>query len=101
MKLKDMKLSQIRKLSECYWVQHPMQLYGTKETNNAKYNNAAIFQLNNENILYGMKHFMLYDEDHIFTTIDEAINYCKEYGWNYSITENYNYKGDIDNGKNN
>ena len=48
-----------------------------------------------------MKHFMLYDEDHIFTTIDEAINYCKEYGWNYSITKNYNYKGDIDNGKNN
>lgn len=44
---------------------------------------------------------MLYDEDHIFTTIDEAINYCKEYGWNYSITKNYNYKGDIDNGKNN
>ena len=50
MKLANLKLYQIRKLPECYWVQHPMQLGGTKETNNAKYINATIFQLNNENI---------------------------------------------------
>ena len=93
MKLANLKLYQIRKLLECYWVQHPMQLGGTKETNNAKYINATIFQLNNENILYGMKHYMLYDEDHIFTVLQEAIDYCMENGWVYDLKENYNYKG--------
>lgn len=97
MKLGDMKLSQIRKLSECYWVQHPLKLGGTKETNNMKYNNACIYQLDNENIQYGMKHYMLYDENHIFTTLQEAIEYCEEYKWNYTLVKNYQYKQKMEN----
>lgn len=97
MKLSELKLSQIRKLTECYWVKHPFKLGGTKETNNTQYVNSSIYQMDNENIQYGLKHYMLYDEEHIFTTLQEAIDYCKEHKWNYSLIKNYQYKQEMEN----
>ena len=90
MKLSQLRVSQIKKLDKAYYVKFPLQLC-SKQSDNKGY--AFILELDNENIVYGCSHYMLYDDWRIFTTLEEAIELCKNFGYKeYKVFENYNLK---------
>lgn len=91
MKLSELKISQIKKLNKAYYVKFPLNI-GSAQSNK-KEKTAFILELDNENIVWGCSHFMLYDDERIFTTLEEAIDFCKNFGYkDYKLFENYSLK---------
>lgn len=91
MKLSELRVSQIKKLDKAYYVKFPLQLCSKQSDEKGL---AFILEIDNDNIVWGCSHFMLYDDWRIFTTIDEAIEFCKDFGYkDYKIFENYDLKG--------
>lgn len=88
MKLSQLKISQIKKLDKAYYVKFPLK-FCASENSKGK---ASILELDNENIVWGCSHFMLYDDERIFTTLEEAQNYCNNYGYEYIINNNFRLK---------
>ena len=80
--LEDLKLSTIKKLKEVYYVKHKISL------NKSIQNKASIVHFNKKDFLYNIKHcFLLSDSFRLFTTVDEAIDYCINNNYEYEIVE--------------
>lgn len=91
MRLSDLRISQIKKLDKAYYVKFPLRLCSAQSNEKGT---AFILEIDNENIIWGCSHYMLYDDWRIFTTVGEAIDFCKDFGYNeYKIFENYDLKG--------
>lgn len=79
--LKDLKLSVIRKLKEAYYVKNPIQI-------NNNQNTVKIIHFEKDELQRYIKHyFLLTDEERLFTTLDEAIDYCNQFDYAYDVVE--------------
>ena len=79
--LKDLKLSVIRKLKDVYYVKNPIKI---KEDQL----NVKIIHFNREEFQYYTKHyFLLADDERLFTSLDEAIEYCNNNNYQYDIVK--------------